>query len=222
VFFLREQRIRYRAPPTRIHDGEKHMQPRSSLPTLFLLTVLLFTLVTGAVAQSPNTEPPLPNTGTNDHDINRTELYNFDRYLDDHPGVSRELKNNPNLINDPNWLAQHPSTQQFLQNHPGVKEEIRENPTQFMNRENRFERNGGDVSRAEAAKADDFLDDHQQVARQLRQNPKLIDDPQYLAVHPGLKNFLASHPEVKEDWKQHPNAFMKRQRQYEHHEGKKP
>jgi len=190
--------------------------------TPLLTFLLMVALAAIAAAQAPGTEPPLPNTGASDHDTNRTELNNFDRFLDDHPNVNRELKNNPNLINDPDWLAQHPETQEFLKNHPGVNEEIKENPTQFMNRETRFERQGKDISRAEAAKADDFLDSHQLVARQLRQNPKLIDDPNYLAQHPGLQNFLQKHPEVKEDWKQHPNAFMNRQRQYEKHEGKKP
>jgi hypothetical protein len=194
----------------------------------FLQRAVLLTLLIAAgltlfgVAQSPTAAPWPSATAAGDRDINRTELNNFDRYLDDHPEVARELRNNPNLINNPNWLAQHPSTQEFLRNHPGVNEEIRENPTQFVNRENRFERNGGDVSRGEAASADKYLDQHPEIARQLQRDPRLIDNPNYLAKHPSLQNYLQNHPEVKEDWKQHPYAFEKRERQYEHNEYRRP
>ena len=189
---------------------------------VLLLTVLLVAvLAVSAAAQSPTVAPwPSPTAG--DRDINRTELNNFDRYLDDHPEIARDLRNNPNLINNPNWLAQHPSTQEFLRNHPGVNEEIRENPTQFMSRENRFERNGGDISRREAANADNYLDQHPEIAHQLQRDPRLIDNPNYLAKHPSLQSYLQNHPEVRQDWKQHPYAFEKRQRQYEHNEYRKP
>ncbi len=198
------------------HSAKTHA-PR----LLFITLCLAAGLVASAPAQSP-TAAPWPSPTAGDRDINRTELNNFDRYLDDHPEVARDLKNNPNLINNPNWLAQHPSTKQFLNNHPGVREEATENPTQFMNRENRFEHNGGDVSRGEAANADHYLDKHPEVASQLRQNPKLIDNPNYLAAHPSLQSYLQNHPEVRQDWKQHPYAFEKREKQYEKHEYKKP
>ncbi len=154
-----------------------------------------------------------------DNDINRTELTNFDQYLDDHPGVARQLQRNPSLINDPTFLSHHPDLQTFLNNHPGVREEIKENPRQFMNRERRFERNGGDISRAEAATGDQFLDSHPEIAEQLQKHPRLIDNPQYLQKHPELQEFLKNHPEVREDWQEHPRAFMKRQHHYERHEG---
>jgi hypothetical protein len=194
-----------------------------------MAVLLMAALVIAAAAQSqtaggsPVIDPLAPSvTAAGDRDISRGELNNFDRYLDDHPNVSHELRNNPNLVNDPNYLAQHPSLQGFLKNHPGVNEEIRENPAQFMNRENRFERNGGDFSRAEAASADRYLDRHTQVAQQLRQNPRLIDNPNYVAQHPGLQQYLQNHPEVRQDWKQHPYAFQKRERQYEKHVYRKP
>ena len=192
------------------------------LQSAALLALLLAGLTLSAVAQSPTGAPWPGPTAAGDRDINRTELNNFDRYLDDHPEVSRELRNNPNLINNPNWLAQHPSTQEFLRNHPGVNEELRENPNYFVKREERFERNGGDVSRREAANADHYLDQHPEVARELQRDPRLIDNPNYLAKHPSLQAYLHNHPEVKEDWKQHPYAFEKRQRQYEHNEYRKP
>jgi len=205
-------------------------QPRNTCVQYAAIAMLLMAaLVTTAAAQSPTAggypgiDPWAPSvTAAGDRDITRGELNNFDRYLDDHPNVARELRNNPNLINNPNYLAQHPSLQGFLKNHPGVNEEIRENPAQFMNRENRFERNGGDISRREAASADRYLDSHPEVAQQLQRDPRLIDNPNYVARHPGLQNYLQTHPEARQDWKQHPYAFEKRERQYERHEYRKP
>lgn len=194
------------------------LHTRVILPTVLLVAALAVC----TAAQSPTAAPFPSSTAAGDRDITRTELNNFDRYLDEHPGIAHDLRSNPNLINNPNWLAQHPGTQDFLRNHPGVNEEFRENPNQFMSRENRFERNGGDISRHEAANADNYLDRHPEVASQLQRNPRLIDNPQYLAQHPQLQSYLQNHPEVRQDWKQHPYAFEKRERQYEHNEYRKP
>ncbi|MGH9397864.1 MAG: hypothetical protein ACRD18_13570 [Terriglobia bacterium] len=203
------------------------MLRKCALPVAASLFVAAgFTGLNGGVAraqtQTVQPAPTAASTSTaapNDHDINRTELNNFDEYLDKHPGVHKQLNGNPSLINNPQYLAQHPHLQTFLNNHSGVKEESGENPSQFMHRENRFLRNGGDVSRAEAGRADRYFDQHPGLARRLQNNPKLVDNPQFMEKHPGFSNYLQKHPEVKQDIKQHPYAFQKRQRQYERHEG---
>jgi hypothetical protein len=155
-----------------------------------------------------------------DNDINRGELSNFDRWLDDHPDARQQLNQNPSLINNSQWLSQHPGLQTFLQNHPGVRDEIKENPSQFINRERRFQASGGDITRGQLGRFDTgYLDDHPAAARQLQQNPRLIDDPQFLANHPGLKAYLNNHPEIREDIKEHPDAFMDREKRFERNGG---
>ncbi len=186
-----------------------------------LSALLVAVLGVSAAAQSP-TGTPWPNSTAGDEHITRTELNNFDRYLDEHPGIAHELRNDPRLIDNPNWLAQHPGTEAFLRDHPGVNRELRENPNYFVRREDRFEHNGGDISRGELASADNYLDRHPEVARQLQKDPRLIDNPNYLAQHPELQSYLRSHPEARQDWKQHPYAFEKRERRYERHEYRKP
>ncbi len=78
------------------------------------------------------------------------------------------------------------------------------------------------ITRHQAASADKYLDQHPQIARELQRDPRLIDNPNYLAAHPSLQNYLRNHPEVRQDWKQHPYAFEKRERQYERNEYRKP
>src|SRR5437870_11685949 len=84
------------------------------------------------VAQEVSQQTPNP-------DITRQELANFDRFLDTHPEIAKQLQANPSLINNPEWVENHPDLRAFLASHPGVREEIRETPRYFMQRERRFE-----------------------------------------------------------------------------------
>jgi hypothetical protein len=189
---------------------EDHMSRVLHRIALTLLSTALLLGITAVQAGAQNTA---------DRDTTRGELTRFDTFLDDHPQIGRDLRANPSLVNNREYEENHPELREFLSQHPGVREEIRENPAQFMKRETRFERNGGDITRAEAARFDGFLDNHPEIARDLRKNPGLVDNREYVENHPELREFLKTHPEVREDLRQHPRAFMKRERQYEHHEG---
>ena len=182
------------------------------------LAILTIVLVLGMASfagaqQNPPSTPP-----AKDNDTTRGELRNFDRFLDSHPAIAKDLKGNPNLVNDANYLSQHPELKEFLNNHPGVREEIKENPKGFMNREARFERSGGDVTRGELKNFDGFLDKHPEIDEQLRKNPGLINDPKYVNDHPELKEFLENHPGVREELKEHPKYIMHREKQFERRE----
>lgn len=72
-------------------------------------------------------------------DLNQREVGRMDQFFDDHPGVEQELQQNPSLINDSAFLAQHPDLQTFVNAHPQVRQEFAENPSYFMQRENRYE-----------------------------------------------------------------------------------
>src|SRR5437588_9648370 len=112
-------------------------------------------------------------------DITRQELANFDRFLDTHPEIAKQLQANPSLINNPEWVENHPDLRAFLASHPGVREEIRETPRYFMQREQRFEsteNRPADLSTREVETFDRFLDHHKDIAKELRQNPALVND----------------------------------------------
>ena len=61
-------------------------------------------------------------------DITRQELQAFDRFLDSHPAIERDLQNKSSLINDPAYLSAHPELKDFLATHPQVREDIQQNP----------------------------------------------------------------------------------------------
>src|SRR5262249_6380059 len=127
-------------------------------------------------------------------------------YLDGHPEVSRQLARDPRLADNPQYLATHPGLDAYLSKHPEVRQELQTHPDRFMNAERRDDRYGhpyhgpGPVSRFDNG----YLDEHPEVAQQLAKDPHLVDNPQYLATHPGLDRYFASHPEVRTELQQHP------------------
>jgi phage-related protein len=156
-----------------------------------------------------------------DGDVTRGELSNMDGFMDSHPEIAEQLKKNPALIDDKKFVKNHPELQEFLANHPGVREEMKENPNAFMNREERFDQRQDwkdrdrDVTRGELAKMDAFMDQHPEVAEQLRKDPGLVKDKKFVESHPALQEFLASHPGVREEYKENPSAFMRREQHFD-------
>jgi phage-related protein len=167
-----------------------------------------------------------------DTDVTRRQAATMDEFLDKNQNIDRDLRRNPGLINNAEYLEAHPQLQAFLNQHPNVKEEITENPRYFMQRENRFESqeagrrsttaNGTnpnpDLNRQEVATMDQFLDKNQSIDRDLRGNPGLVNNAEYLEAHPQLQEFLKQHPNVKEEIAENPRSFMQRENRFESQE----
>ena len=178
-------------------------------------------------ARYERTEDASPHRGvTRDGDTTRAELSNFDRFLDNHRETAEQLRKDPSLINNEQYVKDHPDLQAYLQQHPEVREEVKENPNAFMHQEARYERTedatprggvtrDGDTPRAELSNFDRFLDNHRETAEQLRKDPSLVNNEQFVKSHPDLQTYLQEHPEVREEVKENPNAFMHQEARYE-------
>lgn len=162
-----------------------------------------------------------------DGDVTRGELVNMDRFLDSHPEIAEQLRRNPSLGNDRTFVKNHPALQEFFEQHPGVREEVRENPNGFMHQEQRFDRredarreNYGDrdVTRGELSSMDRFLDSHPEIAEQLRRNPSLVKNREFVDNHPALDEYLQQHPQVREEVAENPNGFMHQEQRFDRHE----
>jgi hypothetical protein len=164
---------------------------------------------------------------TRDRDTTRRELANFDQFLDSHRETAEQLRKDPSLVNNEQFVKSHPDLQAYLQQHPEVREEIKENPNAFMHQEARYERTEDatatrstvprdrDTTRGELANFDKFLDSHRETAEQLRKDPSLVNNEQFVKSHPDLQAYLQQHPEVREEVKENPNAFMHQEARYE-------
>jgi len=151
-----------------------------------------------------------------DNDVTRRELAEMDRFMDSHPEIAEQLRKDPSLVDNRQFVQNHPALQRFLADHPGVREEYKENPNAFMHQEERFDRReDNDVTRRELANMDRFMDSHPEIAERLRKDPRLIDNKEFVANHPALQSFLADHPGVREQFKEHPYAFMRDEERYD-------
>ncbi|HEX3409965.1 MAG TPA: hypothetical protein VHS07_06765 [Candidatus Binataceae bacterium] len=61
---------------------------------------------------------------------------------------------------------------------------------------------------------DNYLDQHPDVRQQLSRNPHLIDNPEYLANHPELRDYMHEHPRAATAFRRHPDRFMHREHVY--------
>jgi len=143
--------------------------------------------------------------------ITHGEVGRFDRgYLDDHPEVAQELGRNPGLIDSPEFRQSHPGLQDYFANHPEIARELKDHPDRFIARADGYA-NGGPHP---LASTDRYLDSHPDVAGQLERHPGLVDNPAYLANHPGLHEYLQTHPVARADWKQHPHKYIAAENNY--------
>src|SRR5215472_13401445 len=191
----------------------------SSLSAFFLFGV--FTAAQTTPTPSPSQSSS--NKGaTQDNDITRRELANFDSFLDGHPEIAEQVRKDPSLLDNKGFLKDHPDLQRYLSNHPGVREEVKENPTLFLHAENRYEHaedaTAREATREKLASFDKFLDSHREIAEQVRRNPSLLDSQQYLKDHPELQAYLQTHPGVREEIQENPNAFVSMENRYDQRE----
>ena len=133
-----------------------------------------------------------PEYVTRDRDTTRPELANFDQFLDSHRETAEQLRKDPSLVNNEQFVKSHPDLQAYLQQHPEVREEVKENPNAFMHQEARYERTEDatatrstvtrdrDTTRHELANFDQFLDSHRETAEQLRKDPSLVNNEQFV------------------------------------------
>ena len=147
-------------------------------------------LATPAKAQSTK---PLPDT-----DTTRQELASFDQFLDSHRETAEQLRKDPSLVNNEEFLKSHPALQAYLQQHPQVREEIKESPETFMRKENRFDRpeytRDRDTTRRELANFDQFLDSPSRDGRTTSQGPFARKQRAICEEPSGFAGVLATAP----------------------------
>ena len=77
-----------------------------------------------------------------------------------------------------------------------------------------------DITRRELRNFDQYLDSHPEVAEALRKDPNLINNPNWVSKHPGVRDWLEDHPNARQELKENPTAFMHREKGFEKQEGK--
>jgi len=170
---------------------------------------------------STQTAPAQTPSQKGDDDTTRAQIARFDQFLDNHPETAEQLRKNPSLVNNEEFVEKHPALQQYLQQNPGVREELSENPNRFMQQEQRFDRREDDQARRrELRNLDNFLDTHPEIAEQVQKNPALFNDKGFVKKHQSLEEFLEQNPGVRDQLKVHPDAFMQQEQRFDQRENR--
>jgi len=177
----------------------------------------------------------------------RRDEVEFNRFMDGHREIAEQIRKNPSLVDDRDFVRKHPALQSFLQENPGVRDELRQNPNAFTRQDQRFDadefarnrdvdvrdpddatrrrdadirdRDAGrpdrDDNRRVLAQFDRFLDSHREIAEQVRKDPSLLDNRQFLQNHPALQSYLQNNPGLRQDISQDPSAFMQAENRFD-------
>jgi hypothetical protein len=57
---------------------------------------------------------------------------NFNHFAAANPQIAQDLMRNPNLVNDPRYLATHPQLVSFMKKYPHAAASLRANPQAFL------------------------------------------------------------------------------------------
>ena len=153
------------------------------------------------------------DAGGPDRDANRRNVAEFDRFLDSHREIAEQVRKDPSLTNNREFVQNHPALETFLQNNPGVRDDLRRDPSTFMHQETRFDRaeNAGnrDPMHDHMAAFGGFLGDHRDIARDLSKDPSKVKNREFVQNRPDLDTYLNAHPDVRNDLMANPKDFVK-------------
>ena len=154
-----------------------------------------------------------------DRGPDRRNVANFDRFLDDHREIAEQVRKDPSVLNNQDFVRNHPALQTYFQDNPGVRDQSRQDPNAFMRQEDAYDRDtnfrdrnaGGqdrDAFGRNVTNFDRFLDGHREIAEQVRKDPSLLDNRDFVRNHPALQSYFQDNPGVRDQLRQDPNGFM--------------
>jgi hypothetical protein len=113
----------------------------------------------------------------------------WDRLMAANPNFADRYRENPGIINDSNLASDEPAIAQFLRTNPDVRDYLHS----YSSRDDRDR----DEDLSASAGLDSFMANHPKIARQLHDNPSLINDRDWVRSHPNLHEYLQNHPDAR-------------------------
>ncbi|MGC2418509.1 MAG: hypothetical protein WA434_12230 [Candidatus Acidiferrales bacterium] len=167
---------------------------------------------------TPNRDNDRDNGRGYGRDNDRRDVVQFDRFLDSHREIAEQLRKNPSLADNQQFVQNHPALQDYLRDNPGVRDQIAQNPNTFMQQEDRLDAgqhwNDRDATHQHMASFGEFLGGHSDIAHDVSKNPSVVKNQDYMRKHPELNSYLSAHPEVRDDMMADPDNFVKGAQQF--------
>ena len=149
------------------------------------------------------------SNGFNGDDTNRRQqVAEFDRFLDSHQEIAEQLRKDPSLADNRQFLQTHPALQTYLQQQPGIRDQLRDNPNAFMRQEDAFDRDTRHDQDQRVASFKGFLDGHSDISKELSKDPTRVKDHDYVQKRPELEAYLNTHADVREQLMNNPEDFV--------------
>jgi hypothetical protein len=114
----------------------------------------------------------------------------WNRFLNHNPNFAERYRENPSIVNDENVVNDEPELRELFRTDPEVRRYA------YNERQMRRSEMGNDMNSANGDMSG-FLAAHPGLARQLRDRPGLINDPQFVQNHPNLDQYLRNHPNAR-------------------------
>jgi hypothetical protein len=154
----------------------------------------------------------------NNRDNDRRDVVEFDRFLDTHREIAEQVRKDPSLADNRQFVQSHPALQDYLRDNPGVRDQLAQNPNAFMHREDRLDAgqhwNDRDAAHQHMASFGEFLGSHHDIREDVTKNPSVVKDREYVQNHPELGGYLKAHPEVRDDMMADPDNFVRGAQQF--------
>lgn len=131
-----------------------------------------------------------------EHSEARLALRELDRFLDHHPLIEADLRLNPALVGDANYLRSNPDLRDFLRGNSGVQSGLQIYPRYFLFRA-LLRQASAPLRFADIAPLKELLDRQPEIEARLVANPGLIRDAAFLAAHSALQEFLRRNPALE-------------------------
>jgi hypothetical protein len=143
----------------------------------------------GEEAATPPAAAPRPDALS----AQRRALREFDRFLDHHPLLEDQLRLQPRLIADGDFLAKNSDLRDFLHENPNTADGLKSYPRYFLNRA-LLRQASAPLSFADLACLKPLFLQQPPLEQSLTRNPELIRDPTFLNSHAALRDCLLQHP----------------------------
>jgi hypothetical protein len=146
----------------------------------------------------------------------RRDVVQFDRFLDSHREIAEQLRKDPSLADNPQFVQNHPALQDYMRDNPGVRDQMAQNPNAFMQQEDRLDagQHWNDATHQHMASFGEFLESHHNIRTDVTKNPSMLKNRDYVQKHPELDSYLSAHPEVRDEMMANPDSFVKGAQQF--------
>ena len=153
-----------------------------------------------------------------DTEMRSRDLRSLENFLDSHWRVAQRLYEDPDLVNDRQFVRNNESLDDWLDAHPDAADVLRENPHKYLwqgrasSSDRMTERELQRMTARELRNFENFLDTNPETARRLYEDPDLINDRQFVRSREGLSDWLARNPDAAQALRDNPHRFLWRER----------